>query len=675
MSDGVVLSLIQNALKIILQDQDQSITELLRLLLDHILETYNYQYGFAGEKLEDVSVYRYRVVRGLNLTQTLQPDAIFSKYFEDGYFDLSESHPMYKNLGRKDLFIENTIFPNLPPGHPPVNNIILLSLKSSNGDSLAVIGLSRKGDEITTYDGDVLERLRVLGGIIIQLALERRELRKNKIGFLANISHELRTPLNGIITMANLLKKGEDMSRSHQYIDILYNCSMQLLEITNDILDYSKIDNDQIKLVKTFTDIKECLDTVYNMIGDRIKSGVSYHCHIDDDVPKTILVDRIRLIQILVNIIGNAIKFTKFGTISISVRCIDEFIEFMITDTGCGIHPNKMEHIFDKINHVSNYLSSECGVGLGLPIARKLTELHGGKLEIISELDKITTVTFTIKSTEMEYHETLRKYYSGSYVLILESCMVNRKIIFDTVNRYGILPIMLPSVSDVYNYMTPVYNEKPLIDFKMCFMDTKSVPLKDIHLLNSALSRVPVVAICEELPCRLTCLYSIRDISADNVTRALAMVYYKSIQINQEKENGPLDARRKRIKILVAEDNVDNQMVLRIMLEGIGYNTEKNVDFVSDGQAMLEELSNKKYHIVLVDLKMPRLNGIDAVKKYNTTINTGTDKPIFIAVTATVSAEVRDICYGVGMSGYITKPIDILDLEKLDQLVMAISDY
>lgn len=523
---------------------------------------------------------------------------------------------------------------------------------------------------------------------------------KAKEEFVASMSHEMRTPLNGIIGYTTLLKDTNIDEYQLECVDTIWQCSMNLLRRVNDVLDLSKISVGKLELMNEPFSINEVISMSFDVIAiDAKKKNIEIAYFVEHDVPSTIIGDANRLEQILVNLLSNAVKFTEEGKINVHVRLIrDEItkekvdvrnrynIEFTVSDTGIGISEENQTLLFQSFSQVDHSNKSlYSGTGLGLVICKKLCEIMDGSISVESHVGKGSNFIFNVKAESM-YLERISVEDSNCMkdkcVLVVDDNETNRVMTCSLLADWGvraiscssakeaimyirgkmfnldmaILDIRMPDRdgNDLANDINKIDNDLILVALSSVLLPIHKISTKFSYYLSKPIKPEKLKRVCLEVFCNAT--------NKQKLGVALDLDFNKSI----ERPTSPPNIKSK-IRILVAEDIAINQQVIEKILRKLGY---KHIDIVDDGEKVLEKIKSQyiDYHIILMDLKMPNMDGFEAAmqvsKLYKTNDFETRHKPSIIAVTARVLAGVKDQCIISGMVDYITKPLQISELEE-----------
>lgn len=536
---------------------------------------------------------------------------------------------------------------------------------------------------------------------------------KHKSTFLANMSHEIRTPLNGIMGMLSLLEDTMLTNEQRDYIDMLRECSNNLMSIINDILDFSKLEAGKVVLDIKCTNLRTCIESAADILSSNLlEKKLEFRYQLDSTIPNTLNLDGNRLKQVLLNLMSNAIKFTDQGSVILSVTRENAegqmTLKFSFVDTGCGIADtdyDKLFKSFSQLDNTSNIKLNE-GTGLGLVICKELVSLMHGQVWLDwSELGMGSRFCFTIctsscdnthANAKLDKENSKNNVLENRKVLILDDNRENRLGLVSMVNKWGMIPHTFGSaIEALYMLKLNAYDcQIGLIDVQMPEMSGKEFALK-LKKQNDDLNRkhIPLIA--------LSSLDGIKhDYSAyfkgqlikpvkESKLRDLCI---ECIENNFDYTNHPYQETiptelttelKNSINILVVEDVPINQRVITIFLQKLGFN---NIDVVDDGKKCLERLTCKKYDAILLDIRMPVMNGELVFKYINSYYkplrNKPTSKPIYtllnrqkpyiIAITAYSQKSDREKYINMGFDQYISKPVNIDHLGTIMNIFMKL---
>jgi two-component system sensor histidine kinase/response regulator len=518
------------------------------------------------------------------------------------------------------------------------------------------------------------------------------EASRAKSDFLSSMSHEIRTPMNAVLGMADVLWESDLSAEQRRYLDIIRNNGVTLLDLINDILDLAKVESGQLSFEEVDFDIRELVDTVVETMALRAhEKHLELASHVAPGVPRTLTGDPLRLRQVIVNLLGNAVKFTTAGEIIVSVDVArpdagsgTALIRFSVTDTGIGIAPDKTESIFSAFTQADSTTTRKYGgTGLGLAIVKRLVEMYRGEISVVSEVGKGSTFSFTAEFRTAHGEIAVAPAaanvdLAGMRILVVDDTAANRMILEQALVAQGVLVTSVVSGEAALEEIDRAAADDDsyravLLDCRMPTMDGIEVADQIRHRGLAARDR-PIIMMLTSDDLGTTMerarevgveIYLVKPIKRADLFQALgralgvpgASSQYTSAgdrsEIDSTRSNDVFDETRP-LRILLADDSRDNRLLVQAYFKKMPY----AIDEAENGAVAVEKFKHGRYDVVLMDIEMPIMDGYSATRAIRAIERKlGRRRVPILALTASVLTEALKKALDAGCDAHIAKPV------------------
>jgi signal transduction histidine kinase/CheY-like chemotaxis protein/ligand-binding sensor domain-containing protein len=546
--------------------------------------------------------------------------------------------------------------------------------------------VNKQALDLKALNTDLFSKSEELEHLNKKLVIQTQEAEKAnqaKSIFLATMSHEIRTPMNGVLGMASLLNETKLDLDQREFAQTILHSGEALLNVINDILDFSKIESGKMELDPHTFEIRTCIEEVLDLLAGRAaQAGIDLMYQIDHKLPEQVIGDGMRLRQVLINLLGNALKFTQQGEVFLGLTIADQTdgdelqLQFEVKDTGIGIPKEKLGKLFKAFSQVdSSTTRNYGGTGLGLVICERLINLMGGHITVSSVLGSGTTFNFTIKckaskENKKSYATINMAEVENRKVLVVDDNATNRRILQLQLENWNLKYVMAHSGKSALEILSTQSGFDLVIsDMQMPEMD--GVELTQlIKKKHQALPVILLSSVGDETRNKYPDLFTsvlTKPVKQQHLSRVILSALQQQPKL-VETDRKPEKLLHENfavtypLKIMVAEDNEINQKLILKVLERLGY----KANLATTGKEVIEILDQQYHDVILMDMQMPEIDGLEATRYIR---KNNTQQPVIVALTANAMAEDREECFKSGMDDYISKPIKI---EKLIAILQQI---
>lgn len=561
--------------------------------------------------------------------------------------------------------------------------VLAVALSGYGGYRYRVYALQKRQEQLETKVTERTRKLRLANGKLKEAREEALAAAKAKSQFLANMSHEIRTPMNGVIGFSDLLADTDLSAEQREFVQAIQSSGNALLAIINDILDFSKLEASAVELEERPVQLRGCVEEALDALASKAADkGLELAYLIGSDVPSVIRSDETRLRQVLMNLLSNAVKFTEEGEVVLRIQVASSpsspeepyELHFSVRDTGIGIPEQKQDRLFESFSQADASTTREHGgTGLGLSISYQIVEAMGGTMSVESEEGVGSTFHFTIQAKEETLSgeepaaSTTAPSLTGKRALVVDDHPTNRKLLLQLTEQWGMETTVVSSGEEALKH---VEGSPPSYDVMLLDADLPTTSG------TTVLERVREELDASTLPVLMLSSVRRNEGGADPKPEAwlhkpikasaLFETLDRSLGDEQKTASGDEEGHTEQPSrhLLLAEDDTVNQKMLTHLLDRMGH----DADVVTNGAEALDALQEKTYDLLLMDVQMPEMDGLEATRRIRNEWPAA-EQPYVIALTAAVTEEDRKRCREAGMDDFLSKPVKREDLAEALRLV------